>query len=175
MFELAYDGLTAIREFFERGGDVLYPILLVTILLWTLILERFWFFYRVFPDMAAGVQRDWELRSDQESWYARRVRDQLISEVSLQVNLTIPIIKALIAVLPLLGLLGTVTGMIEVFQVMAVSGTGNARMMAGGVSKATIPTMAGMVAALSGLWFSAHLEKKARVEVEQVEDKLRHF
>ena len=47
-------------------------------------------------------------------------------------------IKTLMAVLPLLGLLGTVTGMVQVFDVMAITGTGNARLMAGGVSAATI-------------------------------------
>jgi len=58
---------------------------------------------------------------------------------------------------PLFGLLGTVTGMIEVFQVMAFSGGGDARAMAGGVSKATLPTMAGMVVALSGVFASIYL------------------
>jgi len=72
-------------------------------------------------------------------------------------------------VLPLLGLLGTVTGMIAVFDVMAFAGTGNARLMAGGVSKATIPTMSGLVAALSGLYFAALLEKKATIETDRLE------
>ena len=69
-------------------------------------------------------------------------------------------IKACVALCPLLGLLGTVTGMVEVFQVMAVNGTSNVRAMAAGVSKATVPTMAGMVAALSGLFFSFWLQRQ---------------
>ena len=72
----------------------------------------------------------------------------------------------------LLGLLGTVTGMIEVFEVMAISGSGNPRSMASGVSKATVPTMAGMVAALSGVAMSAYLENKARREREFIADEL---
>jgi biopolymer transport protein ExbB len=60
-----------------------------------------------------------------------------------------------------MGLLGTVTGMIEVFEVMAISGSGNPRSMAAGVSKATVPTMAGMVAALSGVAMSAYLQGRA--------------
>ena len=59
-------------------------------------------------------------------------------------------VKTLVALCPMLGLLGTVTGMIEVFDVMAAGG-GNTRGMAAGVSKATLPTMAGMVAAPLGL------------------------
>ena len=82
------------------------------------------------------------------------------------------LIKVLIAICPLLGLLGTVTGMIAVFDVMTYSGGGNARAMAGGVSMATIPTMAGMVAALSGVYFGTWLEHKAQVETEKLEDLL---
>ena len=73
---------------------------------------------------------------------------------------------------PLLGLLGTVTGMIEVFDVMALAGSGNSRAMASGVSKATIPTMAGMVAALSGLILSVQLDRFAERESERVSDHL---
>ena len=83
-------------------------------------------------------------------------------------------IRVLVALCPLLGLLGTVTGMIEVFDVMAVAGSGNAKAMAGGVSKATIPTMAGMVAALSGVYFGTWLEHKAATETEKLEDLLQH-
>jgi biopolymer transport protein ExbB len=83
-------------------------------------------------------------------------------------------IKTLMAVLPLLGLLGTVTGMIQVFDVMAVTGTSNARLMAGGVSAATIPTMAGLVAALSGVYAVTFLENKASAKIEQAEDLLLH-
>jgi biopolymer transport protein ExbB len=72
----------------------------------------------------------------------------------------------------MLGLLGTVTGMIEVFDVMAMAGSGNARGMASGVSKATLPTMAGMVAALSGMLFSIQLDRFANDETQRVSDEL---
>jgi biopolymer transport protein ExbB len=68
--------------------------------------------------------------------------------------------------------MGTVTGMIEVFDVMALSGSGNARSMASGVSKATIPTMAGMVGALSGVFLVTVLNQKVNREVEDLEDNL---
>jgi len=62
--------------------------------------------------------------------------------------------------------------MVEVFDVMAITGSGNARAMAGGISKATLPTMAGMVVALSGLFFTSSLERRASRAVEQMEDEL---
>ncbi|MCH8125537.1 MotA/TolQ/ExbB proton channel family protein [candidate division KSB1 bacterium] len=76
------------------------------------------------------------------------------------------------AVAPLLGFLGTVTGMISVFQVMAVSGSGNVRAMAAGVSQATVPTMAGMVGALSGVLLVTLISRRAAREVEFLEDSL---
>ena len=71
-------------------------------------------------------------------------------------------IRALVAVTPLLGLLGTVTGMVEVFNVMATTGSSNARLMAAGISKATIPTMAGLTVSLSGILMTNILESNAR-------------
>jgi biopolymer transport protein ExbB len=81
-------------------------------------------------------------------------------------------IKTLVALAPLFGLLGTVTGMIEVFNIMAVTGGGDAKSMAGGVSKATIPTMAGMVAALSGVFANTYVTQIADRESVLLEDHL---
>ena len=66
-------------------------------------------------------------------------------------------LDGLIALCPMLGLLGTVYGMIEVFEVLSFLGTGNPRAMSSGVAKATIPTMASMVITLFGLYFRQDL------------------
>ena len=60
-------------------------------------------------------------------------------------------IQILITICPVLGLLGTVTGMIEVFDVVSFFGTGNARALASGITKATLPTMTGMAISIVGL------------------------
>ena len=96
----------------------------------------------------------------------------MISKISLDVRNTLPIIEVLVTICPLLGLIGTVTGMIEVFFVMAVSGGGDAKSMAGGVSKATIPTMAGMVGAISGIFAFNYLKSKVDRDIELLEDNL---
>jgi len=162
----------AVQIFLERGGDVLFAIMLLAFALWLLIMERLvynWFYHRrVFNDAVAK----WEARQDKKSWYAAQYRTMLISQAKSQINANVPMIKTLIAMAPLMGLLGTVTGMVQVFDVMAVLGSGNARAMADGVSKATIPTMSGMVVAISGIYFSFWLKKKAEREVERLADTL---
>jgi biopolymer transport protein ExbB len=169
-----YEAVGSIRDFMELGGDVLWAIMLVLFLMWTLILERIWYLYRIYPQRRAVVIAKWEQRGDTTSWFARQIREGLVSEASLALKHNVGLIKALISICPLLGLLGTVTGMITVFDVMTYSGGGNARAMAGGVSMATVPTMAGMVAALSGVYFGTWLEHKAQTETERLEDLLQH-
>ncbi|MFK7897144.1 MAG: MotA/TolQ/ExbB proton channel family protein [Myxococcota bacterium] len=161
-----------VQAFLETGGSVLNVIGIVTIVMWTLMLERFYYYYRVFPNVAEDVEKKWSERGDHRSWDAHQIRRLRISELRMQLEEGLPYIRVLVALCPLLGLLGTVTGMIEVFEVMAIAGSGNAKAMAGGVSKATIPTMAGMVAALSGLILSARLENFAADEGERLADRL---
>ena len=156
--------LIALEDFFNAGGDVLWLILILTVLLWGLIIERFWFFQRRYPRDLGLALEQWNARSDKRSWYAHRVREALVSELEVRLHRYVPVVKTLVAVLPLLGLLGTITGMIQVFDVLAIMGTGNPRAMANGVSAATIPTMAGMVTALSGLYFGVYFERRAKAE-----------
>ncbi len=164
--------IIGLQDFFDAGGDVLWLILALTVLLWGLIIERFWFFTRRYPGELEQTLAQWNARSDKRSWYAHRVRETLISELEVRLQRYVPVVKTLVAVLPLLGLLGTITGMIQVFDVLAIMGTGNPRAMANGVSAATIPTMAGMVTALSGLYFGVYFERRAKAETRLLADKL---
>lgn len=168
------EAFTSVRDFLELGGDVVLPILGVTFVMWLLIFERQWHFWFEHPEQVKRAMEAWRVRSDQTSWCAHRIRSLLVSRVKESLERFVGLIKTLVAVCPLLGLLGTVTGMIEVFDVMAITGSGNVRAMASGVYKAIIPTMAGMVAALSGLYFSARIERFAAQETERLEDRLTH-
>lgn len=163
---------TGIRDFLEAGGNVLFAIMLVTFVMWMLIIERYWYFATAFPRAAREKVRLWQQRKDHSSWHAHRIREAMVSELRLEANQHLNTIKILVGVAPLFGLLGTVTGMVEVFDVMALTGSSNARAMASGIHKATIPTMAGMVVALSGLFFTTQLDRRARRAVEKVGDDL---
>ena len=156
--------LDLLRDFLETGGDVLWAILLVTIWLFGLIIERYWFFLRELPAQRRSHAEVWSRARDKSSWPALQYRRQLMSEVDCQMLRNLKLIVGLIAVLPLLGLLGTVTGMIQVFDVMAFMGSGNPRAMADGVSSATFPTMAGMVISLLAIPFSTELNRRYQRE-----------
>ena len=162
----------AIRDFLELGGPVLYLVGIVLALMWLFIIERFLFFWTHQPQLARAAVNQWDARAERTSWGAHRVREGLISAAKVQANQYLDLIKACVALCPLVGLLGTVTGMITVFEVMAFLGTGNARAMAAGVSQATVPTMSGMVAALSGYFISVWLQSKADSEVEKLSERL---
>lgn len=160
--------IDAIRTFLETGGQVLWAILLVSIGLWSLLLERYWFLKRIYPQRIGAWVQAWQARADRTSWRAELIRDALISEASSQLRRTLPFIRSLIAICPLLGLLGTVTGMIVVFDIIGITGTGNARAMASGVWRATVPTMAGLVAALAGLVLHSRLEHDIRDQIHRL-------
>ena len=161
-----------LREFFEAGGPVLWGILLVTMIMWTLIIERFWYFKNLMPALSDKALNQWSNISNKGDWFSIRIRDQIISEVSGETRKFLLTIETMMQILPLLGLLGTVVGMIKVFDVMTFFGTGNARLMASGVSQATIPTMAGLVAAISGVYIANLLKRKAEDEINKVADQL---
>ena len=79
---------------------------------------------------------------------------------ALEKNLSI--IKLLAAVAPLLGLLGTVIGMIETFQAITLFGTGDPKLMAGGISQALVTTMLGLIAAVPLLFVHNILDSRSR-------------
>lgn len=166
------DYLWAINGFLDRGGFVVWGILGVSLLMWTLIIERLWFMKLTFPRRVAAWHKEWSQRSEHKSWNAHRIREGMISEAKGQLIEMISLIRTLIAICPLFGLLGTVTGMIEVFDVMAMAGTSDARALASGVSLATIPTMTGLVVALTGYYFGSKLVREAKRKTEEFADSL---
>lgn len=162
----------AILIFLETGGDVLVIIGVTILIMWMLIFERVWFFQIQYRINQRNTVMQWQERAERKSWCAQQIRQALIARDKHSLTITLPLIQTLISICPLLGLLGTVTGMIEVFSSMSFIGTGNARVMAAGVSKATIPTMAGMVGALSGLFAMTYLKRFVQRESELIEERL---
>lgn len=172
MYFTFLDIVDSVDTFMVRGGNVLWLIAWLLLIKWSLIFERIWFINTIHKANVKNTLAAWNARADTKSWSAHQIRTMMISKISLDVRSTLPVIEVLVSICPLLGLIGTVTGMIEVFFVMSVSGGGDAKSMAGGVSKATIPTMAGMVGAISGIFASNYLKAKVNRDLELLEDHL---
>jgi len=132
--------------------------------------------FAVATDPGAGlvwaIVAQWNLRKDRSSWRAKKIREAAVSEGKLELHALLPFIQMLVALCPLLGLLGTVLGMIGVFEVISVSGNDDAQAMARGVYRATIPTMAGLVVALSGIYFTVRLRRLAHRESTRLQSAL---
>ena len=162
--------LSTVGDFVDSGGPILMVIAVVTCIMWTLIFERLWFYKATLRKTVSGTIKHWDARAERKSWNAHKIRTAMISRVTEQVRLNLDVIGTLVALCPLFGLLGTVVGMIEVFNVLATSGGADAKSMAGGVKQATIPTMAGMVAAISGVFGSTIVNQIANRESQLLED-----
>tara|TARA_R110002050_G_scaffold9504_1_gene33167 strand:+ start:315258 stop:315782 length:525 start_codon:yes stop_codon:yes gene_type:complete len=165
--------LLSIELLLESGGMVLWAILIASVVMWTMIIERYFFVYFIHPTHTKNAVASWQQRSDRRSWNAQQIRQGMIAESSASLKQYLMYIRTLIAALPMLGLLGTVDGMIQTFDVLTVFGTGNARGMAGGISVALITTMGGLLAALSGMYFSTQLEQRVRRAEDTLADVLR--
>lgn len=164
--------LEAVQGFLASGGPILTWIAALVFLMWTLIFERLWFYKGSLSKLKQQTIDIWEARSERKSWNSHQIRRALISRAADKINQNLDLIGTMVTLCPLLGLLGTVTGMIEVFNVLAVTGGGDAKSMASGVSQATIPTMAGMVAALSGVFGTTVINRIAERENHLLEDSL---
>ena len=79
-------------------------------------------------------------------------------------------IKVLAAISPMLGLLGTVTGMIETFQAITLFGTGDPKMMAGGISQALITTVLGLTSAIPLILLHSIASSRSKAVIEVLEE-----
>lgn len=161
-----------ILAFVDDGGPWVFWIFLCGVLMWTLIFERWWYFSRILPNQAANLQEQWAARTDRTSWTARQIRTAMISRLNGAMTLGFPVLQVLVPMAPLLGLIGTVSGMLEVFDSMALRGSADARSMASGVSEAMICTMTGLAVSITGLWPVHYFKTRAARETELMADRL---
>jgi biopolymer transport protein ExbB len=173
----------ATLDYLRQGGWVMLPLVGVSLVMWTLLVER----WRSLRELRVGdldaagvlaVARGERNASDACGLRARLADDfavartgrppldrEILAHIALRIDgvldRRLAIIAVLAAVAPLLGLLGTVLGMIETFQVISDYGTGNARALAGGISVALVTTQTGLLVAIPGLLASARLRRIA--------------
>lgn len=146
-----------LEELFVRGGPVLYLLFLLSGLIFYLLVDKYIFiFFKSKNFLISSVDNFSNEYSPGDTDY-RFIQNTLISSIKREANKNIKILDGFIGMCPMIGLLGTVYGMIEVFEVLSFLGTGNPRAMSSGVAMATIPTMSGMVITVFGLYFRQDL------------------
>ncbi len=179
-------------EYFLQGGWVMFPIAACSILMWALIIDRL----RAVKELQRGdigigeavaAVKSGTLENTGEGFRVRLVRgflEERTGEPGLdrrilrhcamveraRLDRSLAVISSLAGVAPLLGLLGTVIGMIETFNVISIFGTGNAKAMANGISVALITTETGLLVAIPGVFLASMLLRKAKRFKMQLEE-----
>jgi biopolymer transport protein ExbB len=183
--DLLLDSWLRLADYLRAGGVVMVPLILVSLVMWLLIVDRALFIRRLRRDdmnlehalrlIGSGepleqgrhsgiitllVIRFIAARSGVRE-LDRHILEEIIMGLQRSLSERLATIGVLAAIAPLLGLLGTVLGMVTTFDVMAVFGTGNAKAMAGGISSALITTQTGLLVAIPGLYMKAFLDRRA--------------
>jgi biopolymer transport protein ExbB len=113
----------------------------------------------------------WQARQDHRSWAARQIRASMISQLNESMGAVLPLLRVMVPLCPLLGLIGTVTGMLEVFDSMALRGSADARTMASGVSQAMTCTLMGLAVSITGLYPVYYFTNRTKIETELLSDR----
>lgn len=156
----------------ELGGNILLLIVLMAALIGSLVLERFGYLWFVFPNQRALAASVWQERPQRSHWHDMHLRQLILARLKRSLSRNIGLTRTLIKLCPLLGLLGTVLGMLEVFDAVAATGANSPRSTASGVSKATVTTMAGMVVAIASLLAVNVLSRHLAVEGDRLNELL---
>ena len=174
----------SIIERINQGGIVGYIILIILFSGLGLGSFRFLFLYNsqksLIEELETGNFNDGSPLKDIDEVLSQKDKldqDQLESKIEAILSSTGPIyeksistIKLLAAVAPLLGLLGTVVGMIGTFQAITLFGTGDPKLMAGGISQALVTTMLGLIAAVPLLFVHNQLDTRSREIIQIIEE-----
>ena len=169
-------------EIILAGGWLMAPILLCSTLSVAIIIERFWTLRKskVTPDGLGAMVEDWAARHELDERHLQQIRlesplgriyatalnnrkrsREIIKEavedtgrhVVHDLERFLNTLGTIAGISPLLGLLGTVIGMIKVFSAIMISGVGDANVLAGGISEALITTAAGLTVAIPSYFF----------------------
>jgi len=176
-----------ILEYLSMGGWVMIPLIALSFVLMMLVSERLLYLRRLrkdsisTDDLVTIIEKDPDDGNVPQSKGIRgqlmdrllqakktygTINDLIVEEVvngfDIELKKNLRLIGGLTSVAPLLGLLGTVSGMITTFSVLTIFGTGNAKAMSGGISEALITTQFGLVIAIIGLFCNSVIQRWAR-------------
>ncbi len=176
-------------ELVQAGGWLMVPILLCSVIAAAICVERFWTLRtaQIAPRNLLAQVWDWIKNNDMDNRKLRELRlgsplgqilaagitnhrrgreqmkeaiEEVANHVVHEMERYLNTLGTVAAIAPLLGLLGTVIGMIKVFTSIKLEGTGNAAVLAGGISEALITTAAGLTVAIPSLFFYRFFQRR---------------
>lgn len=179
--ELMYDALA----YFQQGGPIMVPMVMLSVVIWGLILERLVFFHRLEkadrgenntpldlngrplpPAAATGlcapVIRELIRHGSGDAKLDQRILERYALRQKNRLQRSSVILATLATAAPLLGLFGTVSGMINTFEAITIFGTGNAKALAAGISEALVTTQSGLLVGIPGLFMARLIQQRAR-------------
>ena len=191
--------MSQVLEFIKNGGIMMYPLILASIILIAIIIERFITLRRASKDGEALLEQVRETYKGPETiakttelcqsfggpvgrMFARGVknakRDADAIEMAMEqeasnelpaLELYLPILKTIVNIAPLLGLLGTIAGMISSFRAASKTGLSNPTQVLGGISEALISTATGITLAIIGFIFFNYFSQQSKRIIEDME------
>lgn len=176
-------------ELLKAGGYIMYPIVLCSLAAFVICVERSWSLRRsrITPRHLVAQVWSWIKNNQLDKGRLKKLKDssplgeilaaglvnhahgretmkESIQDAGRQATISLErylnTLGTIAQVTPLLGLLGTVIGMIRVFTVITVQGTGDSAILAGGISEALITTATGLIIGIPALIFHRHFERK---------------
>lgn len=154
-------------------GFLFWLLFLLAVLLWTLIIERFWYFFVVHPQVVEVAMRRWKRWSAMDPKVARRARRQIVAGVSAETHRAVSFIDSLVVVILLMGLLAAVSGSIRVLQAVSFNGAAGEQLFARGLERAAIPAITAGVVVVVALFVTKLLRDRAETETRLLADRLR--
>ncbi|MGH8370021.1 MAG: MotA/TolQ/ExbB proton channel family protein [Gammaproteobacteria bacterium] len=169
LFEL-YDGFVRL---FSGGAVVLTLIFLLAAILWGLIIERYWYFLFVHSEVLENALRIWRRRASGPVFLARRARRHILMDVGAQMARSVTLIRSLLTVIFLLGLLGSLSGLIQVLEALTLDDSAATYALAHGIAAAAIPVVTALAVVVTGVLFSQELAQRVARESRLLRDQLR--
>lgn len=178
-----FEYILAAFDYYSPGGTVMVLIIAVSLWMWALIFERLLFFRQMekkdisikealgvlkgeseisgIKGVCSSMMKGFLPDKTGDTKQDKKVLDQHSVIQERRIKRSLQLITVLAAAAPMMGLLGTVTGMVSTFDVISLFGTGNARALSGGISAALITTQSGLLVGIPGLFMGRLLKHRS--------------
>ncbi|HSN18567.1 MAG TPA: MotA/TolQ/ExbB proton channel family protein [Gammaproteobacteria bacterium] len=166
------DLFSGFAALFAAGG-ILWLLLILAVALWSLIAERYWYFFFVYPQAQEIALRRWKRYEKTDLRTVRRARSQIVGGVFAETHRSVNFIQSLVGVIFLLGLFGSIGGVMRVLDAQALGGAAGQLRMADGLMRAAVPLLAAGSLVLVALFFTGALRDRADRETRLLADRLR--